>query len=84
MSYHDECSAASADLAAVREFDYGVTDERYEATRRARREIAAAIRRAAAAEVEPSTAVRWAYETAARLAEGAEGASADEQRPRWS
>jgi hypothetical protein len=78
------CSSASTDdLASAREFDYGITDERYDAARRARIEVAASIRRAAAAEASASAEVRRAFETAARLAEGGLVESADEKSPSW-
>ena len=54
---------------SVRHFDYGVGDDLVQARQHERVEIAARIRRAAAAEV--TLELRQAYEQAARLAEGA-------------
>ena len=62
----------------TREFDYGLSDDRDEAARRARRAVAAEIRRVAASDSCASPAVQAAYEHAARLAEGAVHGSADQ------
>lgn len=77
-------SASNDDRSADRDYDYGVTDERDDAARRARREVAASIRQVAAAEPSASAEVRRAFETAARLAEGNRACSADEQPPHRS
>jgi hypothetical protein len=66
----------------TREFDYGLSDDRDEAARRARRAVAAEIRRVAASDSFASPAVQAAYEHAARLAEGSGHESADQRPPR--
>jgi hypothetical protein len=75
-------AAAGTPGPAARAFDYGEADEIESTIRRTRREIAAAIRRAAAADEDATFTAQQAYEHAARLAEGDLGVSADERAPR--
>lgn len=58
-----------ADEWTTRDFDYGVGDELDTALRRARRQIADEIRRAAAADPSLTPDAERAYEQAARVAE---------------